>query len=44
MGFDGEVARVGDTVVSSAFLGAVKMYGLLLWPLVTACQHLAAEN
>ena len=44
MRFDAEVARVDDTMVSSGFLGAVKMYGLLLWPLVAVCQHLAAKN
>lgn len=44
MRFDGEVARVDDTMVSSGFLGGVKMYRLLLRPLVAVCQHLAAEN
>lgn len=42
--FDAEVARVDDTTVSSDFLGTVKMYRPLLWPLVAMCQHLDIEN
>jgi len=44
MRFNAEVARVDEAMVSSDFLGVVKMYRPLLWPLVAVCQHLGAEN
>lgn len=44
MRFDAQVIRVVDKMVSPDFSSAARMCRLLLRPLVTGYQHLAAEN